>query len=215
MRLAVFSDVHGNLPALELMLADVGAVDGYVCLGDVVNYGPWSNECVDLVTSLPNVVWVQGNHELDFVRGRYSGTNQLVHTFFDVCYAGFDRFDAITGLPVEYRIGSYTMSHTIGSRYVFPDTDVALDRNRAIGHTHRQFTISQPPYTLVNAGSVGQNREHIDVINYLIVEFDDAAAERIDTRALVYDPGPVIREMKVRGYPDACVDYYASKPRRG
>ena len=68
MRLAIFSDVHGNLPALELFVADTErVVDGYVCLGDVVNYGPWSDECVELVCSLPNIIYLEGNHERMFL----------------------------------------------------------------------------------------------------------------------------------------------------
>jgi len=43
---AVFSDVHGNLPALEAVLADVERRDvpATLCLGDLVGYGPFPNE---------------------------------------------------------------------------------------------------------------------------------------------------------------------------
>ena len=68
MKIAIFSDVHGNLPALEKFLSMVnGKVDGYLCLGDVVNYGPWSNECLELVLNLPNLSIVRGNHEDLFI----------------------------------------------------------------------------------------------------------------------------------------------------
>ena len=43
MRYLVFSDVHGNLPALEKVLNKENKVQGYINLGDVVNYGPWGN----------------------------------------------------------------------------------------------------------------------------------------------------------------------------
>ena len=50
MRIAVISDIHANLPALEAVLADVDgeSPDELWCLGDVVGYGPHPNECVDL-----------------------------------------------------------------------------------------------------------------------------------------------------------------------
>ena len=52
MRLAIISDIHGNLPALEAVLAeiDASAPDEVWCLGDVVGYGAEPNECAELVT---------------------------------------------------------------------------------------------------------------------------------------------------------------------
>jgi len=65
MRFAVISDIHGNLHALEAILADVEDVapDELWCLGDVVGYGPRPNECADLVRERSDVVLV-GNHDL-------------------------------------------------------------------------------------------------------------------------------------------------------
>ena len=40
MRIAVVSDIHSNLPALDAVLADAGALDAVWHLGDVVGYGP-------------------------------------------------------------------------------------------------------------------------------------------------------------------------------
>ena len=50
-RIAVFSDVHANLAALEAVLAEIDAAspDELWCLGDVVGYGPRPNECCELV----------------------------------------------------------------------------------------------------------------------------------------------------------------------
>ena len=51
MRVAVVSDVHSNLHALEAVLAEVdaGGFDAIWCLGDVVGYGPRPNECAALL----------------------------------------------------------------------------------------------------------------------------------------------------------------------
>src|SRR6266568_7168235 len=65
---AVFGDVHANLPALETFLGQVeGHVDAYLCLGDVVNYGPWNDECLERITALPEVTLLEGNHERLFL----------------------------------------------------------------------------------------------------------------------------------------------------
>jgi predicted phosphodiesterase len=65
MRIAVISDIHSNLHALEAVLTDVDAetVDEIWCLGDVVGYGPKPNECADIVRERAAVVLV-GNHDL-------------------------------------------------------------------------------------------------------------------------------------------------------
>ena len=65
MRVAVFSDVHANLHALEAVLAetDVGAFDAIWCLGDLVGYGPKPNECVALLQERA-AISLAGNHDL-------------------------------------------------------------------------------------------------------------------------------------------------------
>jgi diadenosine tetraphosphatase ApaH/serine/threonine PP2A family protein phosphatase len=65
MRVAVISDIHSNLHALEAVLADVGAesVEELWCLGDVVGYGPRPNECCDLVRGRAGLS-LCGNHDL-------------------------------------------------------------------------------------------------------------------------------------------------------
>jgi diadenosine tetraphosphatase ApaH/serine/threonine PP2A family protein phosphatase len=64
-RIAVFSDVHANLHALEAVLADIeaGGFDELWCLGDVVGYGPRPNECTTLVRERA-ALCLAGNHDL-------------------------------------------------------------------------------------------------------------------------------------------------------
>ncbi len=64
MRYAVLSDVHGNLEALEAVLADVNRQrpDAVVCLGDTVGYGPDPNECASRIQALGGPV-LAGNHD--------------------------------------------------------------------------------------------------------------------------------------------------------
>jgi predicted phosphodiesterase len=65
MRAAVLSDIHGNLPALEVVLAAIEAErpDVVWCLGDLVGYGPWPNEVTALVRERADLCLV-GNHDL-------------------------------------------------------------------------------------------------------------------------------------------------------
>lgn len=70
MRYAIISDIHGNLGALEQVLRRIEAekCDKIVCLGDLVGYGPFPNECVRRVKEAAEIV-ILGNHD-DAVIGR-------------------------------------------------------------------------------------------------------------------------------------------------
>ena len=63
-RIALLSDVHANLEALDAVLADVEAQapDLVVCLGDTINYGPNPRECLERIDAVADVV-LAGNHE--------------------------------------------------------------------------------------------------------------------------------------------------------
>lgn len=60
---AIISDIHGNLPALEAVLADIEKkeIRETVCLGDVVGYGPYPCECLEKIRPCDTIIL--GNHE--------------------------------------------------------------------------------------------------------------------------------------------------------
>lgn len=64
MKIAVISDIHGNLPALEAVLADIEQhrPDDIYCLGDLVNFAGWDNEVIETVR-VKDITCVQGNHD--------------------------------------------------------------------------------------------------------------------------------------------------------
>jgi diadenosine tetraphosphatase ApaH/serine/threonine PP2A family protein phosphatase len=63
MRVAVLSDIHANLPALEAVLASLGEVDAVWQLGDVVGYGPHPDEVVARLREI-GATGVRGNHDV-------------------------------------------------------------------------------------------------------------------------------------------------------
>lgn len=64
MRYLLISDVHGNLEALEAVLADAPPYDAIINLGDLIGYGPNPNEVVERVRQLPLGGSLAGNHDL-------------------------------------------------------------------------------------------------------------------------------------------------------
>lgn len=63
MKRAIVSDIHGNLEAIEAVVADIErvGVDEIYCLGDIIGYGPNPRECVDRVTQF--TACILGNHD--------------------------------------------------------------------------------------------------------------------------------------------------------
>jgi predicted phosphodiesterase len=65
MKIAVMSDIHGNIEALSSVLKDIefSGVDKVVCTGDLVGYGPYPNEVVNtfIEQKIPSTL---GNHDL-------------------------------------------------------------------------------------------------------------------------------------------------------
>lgn len=213
MKVAVFSDVHGNLIALQRFVeVTADRVDAYLCLGDVVNYGPWGDECVDLVSTLPNIQVLEGNHERLFRSAENLGQEiPLVQDFYHHCRPLFSRDAFLMGLPDHVDLGNYRCTHTIDDRRIYPDTVIDIDCDYIVGHTHHQYRVERGAFTIVNPGSIGQNRKWIDCADFLIL---DTVSGEIDFESTPYDVDRLIAEMSRRGFPDQCTRYYASKARK-
>ena len=64
-KIAIISDIHGNLPALKAVLHDISTVyktDQIYCLGDLTDAAPWHNEVIELIREL-NIPTIMGNHD--------------------------------------------------------------------------------------------------------------------------------------------------------
>jgi predicted phosphodiesterase len=72
LRLAVISDIHGNLEAFQKVLEDIQGcyIDYVICLGDMIGYGPDPEGVVQLIRG-KNIPTVMGNHELALLEPRY------------------------------------------------------------------------------------------------------------------------------------------------
>jgi predicted phosphodiesterase len=173
MRIGLVSDIHGNLAALEAVARDIHrvGVDEVICLGDVLGYGPYPNECVDLVRAR---AWrcVAGNHDLAVVgrllpsnfhpdalaavewqRSVLTEDNRDWVLAFESHYIG-DEFHAMHGLPprpmaFEYLVDLHRASMMRDEVDVLPPTTF-------IGHSHltKCFTIAPHRVTEVTAPRV-------------------------------------------------------------
>lgn len=214
MRIALLSDVHGNLPALEAVLDDLDDddVDATVCAGDVVGYGPWPAECVDRVRDACSVV-VRGNHDRNVESPDEYLHNDMAHAGLEHARAELSREQRawLAGLTprTEFADGAFQLAHShpdpeqLGT-YVLP-RDFARMRpylddydGLVLGHTHVQHEATVDGKLVVNPGSVGQPRDSDPRAAYAIIETD---ASTVDCRRVEYDVDRVIERVEDEGLP--------------
>lgn len=178
-RFAVFSDAHGNLPALRACLADMKSKNYSVsyCCGDLVGYGAHPNECMDLVLRAGTSA-VLGNHDqmtltLNRLASFSDGARRAI-TWTARTLAPEHRA-RLAALPLVRRAGEFTFVH--GSPYEPAQWHYVLTRGAArlnfqffdgwicfIGHSHQPFVVAQdpfdpddtdPPWAMGNGGEGG------------------------------------------------------------
>lgn len=71
MRIAVITDAHANLPALQAAMRDIRlhGCDAVIHTGDAIAIGPQPAECVDLLLGTPEAVCLLGNHDMYYLYG--------------------------------------------------------------------------------------------------------------------------------------------------
>jgi predicted phosphodiesterase len=214
MILTVFGDVHGNLIALEKMFdIEKSQTDLFVCHGDVVNYGPWTNECIAFLQNISNIKLLKGNHEKYFLNGNYDGTNEIAKAFFIHNILNFDKklTQTINNYNDFLEINNFKIQHTILDKYIFFDTDISdliIENHFIIGHSHQQFERKINNFNIFNTGSLGQNRQFINQSCYL--KFNTETL-KIELKTFIHDIDLLINQMISEKYPKICIDYYLSK----
>ena len=218
MRIAALYDIHGNLPALEAVLAEVEAedVDRIVVGGDLVA-GAFPAESLDLLRGLGDRVgFLRGNADREVLAGGEDERQWCLDRL------GPERAAFAAAWPLTLRgdvdgLGRVLFCHATpdsDEAFITPITpDDALAETLAgaeadvvvYGHIHVQFERGDSP-RLVNPGSVGWPHEHRPGAYWAIVgpgvefrstEYDvEAAAERIDASG--YPKAQMMRETILR-----------------
>ena len=113
---AIISDIHGNLPALQAVIADIEQQDiqERVCLGDIVGYGAQPSECIELLLAKNFHVIIQGNHDA-YVAADEDPSNvsdetlQVIQWTRQVLSA--EQRDWLRALPLAWQAEDYEMVH--------------------------------------------------------------------------------------------------------
>jgi predicted phosphodiesterase len=221
-KIALLSDVHGNLPALELCLAAARSLrcERIFCLGDVFGYFQDGAGCFELLQQAGAEILL-GNHEAMLLRRMpCSPERELVYQLeperLQLGSRARERLESL--LPYrEIVLNGRRLLLVHGapwdplSGYVFPDTNLAPIGRLPydwvfMGHTHRPFVRSADRTSVVNIGSCGLPR---DVGNSACFAVYDAQSGRADLIRPALDT-----ELVRRTYPRAHPSVLAVLDRR-
>ena len=229
MRVAVISDIHGNLAALEAVLDALDA-DAVWCLGDLVGYGAKPNECCAAIRERATVC-LAGNHDLA-VRGtidlsEFSGDAGIAASWTravldDDSRSYLDSLDP-TGEAEDVSLYHGSARDPVWE-YVLSDeaalTTIALARHplALVGHSHVALQVALQDTTLVggpapagtvvelagarrllNPGSVGQPRDGDPRAAYLVLDLD---ARTATFERIEYDVERTQEEIRTAGLPE-------------
>ena len=225
---AVITDIHGNLPALQAALARVDelAIDRVYCGGDLVGYGPHPNEVCALIQER-DIPTIYGNYDYAIARhlddcgcayvtahdrelGQRSVAWTLEHT--DQRSKDFMR-----ELPFDLRfaLGERQLHLVHGSprkvnEYLFEDKPDRLYGKFAageeadalvFGHTHKPWIRTFGAVLFVNCGSVGKPKDGDPRSAFAVLDLDESGRVRARIERVAYDAATVAEEVAAAGLP--------------
>jgi putative phosphoesterase len=226
-RVAVITDIHANLPALQACLAEIDrlGVDAVYCGGDLVGYGPHPDEVCALIQER-DIPTIYGNYDYAIGRDlddcgcayttqadRDLGQRSVEWTLANTSAASkafmaalpFDlRFD-LAGHPVHLVHGSPRKVN----EYLFEDKPASLYERLAaaeeaevlaFGHTHKPWVADFGGVRFVNCGSVGKPKDGDPRAGFALLEDTPAGVDARMVR-VAYDAEAVAREVAAAGLP--------------
>jgi putative phosphoesterase len=189
---ALLYDIHGNLPALEAVLADAGDADEFLLGGDYAVAGAWPKQTVERLKELPNATWIRGNADRWLV-DRHDTPSPIDDIAARCAEAlGEELVQELAGLPESTTIDGTLYCHASPQNDMqsFPPRPGELDAELLMGveaervvfgHTHLQFARTGPGgIELVNPGSVGMPWDGDHRAAYAVSDADRAEHRRVE-----------------------------------
>ena len=183
--LAIISDIHGNLPALKVVLEKIEDADLIICAGDLVGYNPYPNEVIWEIKKR-KIPCILGNHDRAVITDDYSNFNIYAKIAAMWTRKALTRENLIflaslksSMRSLEYENFKISVHH--GSPwdedyYVYPDMvrESILEYENpdllVLGHTHVPFIKRFKKGTILNPGSVGQPRDGDPRASYALAD---------------------------------------------
>ncbi|MFI5251493.1 MAG: metallophosphoesterase family protein [Bacteroidota bacterium] len=222
MRIAILSDIHSNLEALQQALSIIveKKVDEVVCLGDTVGYGANPNECVDLVRkTTPHILL--GNHDEAIINPDIAQTfnpNARAAAEWTASQLTDENKRFIKSLPYDYAIEDLYFVHSspfephewhyiLSASNANKNFEFFSERICFIGHSHEPMVYCEDIWTkevlpgkryIINVGSVGQPRDKDPRLSFGLY---DTETYRYENIRATYDVKTASEKIRKIGLP--------------
>ena len=202
--LALLYDIHGNLPALDAVLADAREADEFFVGGDIASFGAWPVETIERLREL-DAEWIRGNADRWLVESPDIPELMLEVVERSREMIGEELSRELAALPESATHGATHYCHAspmsdMDSFYPEPhDTDeerlMGIEAQRVVfGHTHLSFERPGPGgIELVNPGSVGMPLDGDHRAAYAVIDGD-----RVERRRVEYDWEASVAAVRAR-----------------
>jgi len=226
-KVAILSDIHGNLTALEAVINDAkmeNTTDFWI-LGDLIMPGPGPSDLIQILRALPNALFVKGNWEDYF----FEAPSQRLENAQDIFMGRLaqyhyenlnkDDIEFIRSLPLSRTISfqglKITICHHLPNKnhgrelvhhpdikqynLLFKEDEIDF---AIFGHTHHQlFRRLTSTKSILNPGTVGQNFKKADTAQYAILELDSKGFKSVKLKEIKYDKAKEIQRAQERNLP--------------
>ncbi|WP_147564692.1 metallophosphoesterase family protein [Clostridium tyrobutyricum] len=224
MKIAVISDIHGNIEALEEAFSNIQNrdVDTIICLGDLVGYGPYPNEVVEFIKK-NNILSILGNYDAAVLEEKFNYIRANEVNKFCMPWAAKEvkkeNKTYLKSLPrqivIEFNnikirfvhgstraINEYLTENSKQSEEVMKNLQEDI---LVCAHTHIPFRKNYGSKILLNDGSIGKPKIGRPNGTYLIIDLE---SDHIKTEIIefTYDYKKTIEVMKKKKIHEACIN---------
>lgn len=225
MKIAVISDIHSNIYALEEVLKDIHNrnVDLTVCVGDLVGYCTFPNEVIDLIRK-ENILIIMGNYDDAVGNIRIAcgcdypdpkdAENAAASLSWTIKNTSEENRKYLRSLPSEIkfifegkeisfvhgsprRINEYLKENSEEAKEVM---EYFTEDILVCGHTHKPYYKMYGDKMLINAGSVGKSKTGKPDANYVIIDINKEEVQ-VDIVEVIYNFEKTAKAIEEAGLP--------------
>lgn len=228
MKIALFSDIHANLPAFDAFLKDLDSrkADAIYCLGDLVGYNVWPNEIINEIRKR-GIATLVGNHDLKVKALPKIRKEELATSGKDYAYHIIEPenraylLELPSHIKLEFKLygKEFNVLMVHGSprsvdEYVLENTDSGyvtelMNESGAnilcVGHSHKPYhRIISRDKQVINIGSVGKPKDGNPQGGYVMLTLNDSALDpiRVEFIRFDYDIDKAVKGIEDSPLPD-------------
>lgn len=227
MKIAVISDIHGNIYSLIRALQDIDneKVDTIICLGDLVGYGPNPNEVVAMIKRR-NILCLRGNYDTSVVDNEYSYIRETDINSFSLPWTFNELREQnkyfLSNLPtsISLDINNKKILFVHGSpnklnEYLFEDGENTANIMNSMecdilvcAHTHIPSIKKFGSKTYINCGSIGKPKIGRPNLTYCILDITKESEIKVQIKELPYEYKKIVQDMTILDFPSRLIQSF-------